>query len=117
MCGARGGKPSLTPDDIAVTICQSCSAITREADKPAAELSVFEVLDADADFLWPNLRGETLTLQICGPEDLQRRMEEQALQIQTARAVGYCNACVRGLRQGGARAEHLMALILGTDAR
>lgn len=181
----RVGIQSLTPQDTAVTICQSCSAIVREASIHEAEISVFEILDADAYFPWPNLQGERMTLQdcwrarekdslhaavrsimkkmnleivelelnrrntpfdgtfrmnpmreanlriapeyygprmdgqleLCSPEEQQRRMETHARQIQTGRVACYCNACCRGLLQGGANAVHLMDLIMGLPAK
>lgn len=37
-------------------------------------------------------------------------MREHAAQYTTQRAAGYCNACVAGMKMGGADAYHLMEL-------
>lgn len=59
------GHKSLTDQDTAVTVCQSCSAIVRENVPQANEISVFEILDSDKDFPWPDLKGERITIQDC----------------------------------------------------
>lgn len=178
----RAGVKKLSPDETAVTICQSCSAIVREAGAPAQEISVFELLDADNEFPWPDLGGEAITLQdcwrarekdalheaarrilhkmnakvvelpenrrnvqydgtfrmmpmreanlkiapkfyganmeghmtLCPPEEQQERLKAQAEMIATDRVACVCNLCLAGLTQGGAKAVHLMDLVMGT---
>lgn len=55
----------MTAADTAVTACMSCFAIVRETGKQATEMSLWEYLAADAEFPWPDLQGESITLQDC----------------------------------------------------
>ena len=43
-------------------------------------------------------------------EEQPQRMKDWVAQYTTDRAVGYCNACVSGMKLGGANALHLMEL-------
>lgn len=61
----RPGHKSLTDEDTAVTICQSCSAIIRENVPESKEISLWEILDKDKDFPWPDFKGEKITIQDC----------------------------------------------------
>ena len=45
------------------------------------------------------------------PEEQQRRMREWVKQYETDRVVTYCNACLRGVKMGGANGVHLGALL------
>lgn len=178
----RPGLKKLNNEEVAVTICQSCSIIVRENRSNHKEISVFEILDADENFPWPDLKGERITIQDCwrakGKESLykavrsimkkmnieivelednydktefcgtfrynemleknkkiapkffvdymkdnlelhdeegqQRLMEENVKKYTTDRVICYCNACLRGIIQGGGNGIHLMDLIMGT---
>ena len=177
----RPGHKKLEEGDTAVTICQSCSIICRENAPFSNEVSVWEILDSDKNFNWPDLKGERITIQDCwrakGKENLykavrsimkkmnieiveleenydntefcgvfrynemlptnkkiapnffvdymannielhsteeqQELMEVHCRKYTTDRVVCYCNACLRGVIQGGAKGVHLMDLILG----
>lgn len=60
----RPGHKKLSGEDIALTICQSCSAIIGENTK-TEEISIFQFLNKDDHFPWPDYHGEEITLQDC----------------------------------------------------
>lgn len=177
----RPGHKELAADDTAITICQSCSIICRENVPQAKEISIWEVMDKDQEFKWPDLKGERITIQDCwrakGKEELykavrsimrkmnieivelednydktefcgvfrynemipankkiapkffvdymedkldihneeqqQKLMEDNCKKYTTDRVICYCNACLRGVLQGGGNGIHLMDLIMG----
>ena len=182
----RPGHKTLEEGDIAVTNCQSCSAIIRENVPNVNEINIFQLLVNDEQFPWPDLGGESMTiqdcwrarnkpavheavraamrkmnlnivelaqnredtpycgvfrynpmnpanlkiapnyfgpgmegqLQLCPPEEQQKRLEEHARQYTTARVAVYCNACLVGLNKAepatGVHGVHLLDLALGT---
>ena len=61
----------------------------------------------------PNYFGEIREkyAQPLPEEEQQARMREWAQQYTTERVAAYCNACLRGIRMGGARGVHLMELM------
>lgn len=60
----REAHTSMTADDTAVTVCNTCAAICSE-DSSAHVVSLWEILDADPDFPLPDFHGEAMTLQDC----------------------------------------------------
>lgn len=52
-------------------------------------------------------------LELLSPEEREQRIREHCAHITTARAVCYCNSCLRGLRQGGVNGVHLLELLFG----
>lgn len=77
----RPGHKTLTNEDTAVTVCQSCSAIINENVPQAKEISLFEILDADEDFPWPDLKGEKITLQDCWRARDKREVQDAVRSI------------------------------------
>lgn len=77
----RPGNKALTDQDTAVTICQSCAAIIRENVPKVNEISVWEILDDDKDFPWPDLKGEKITLQDCWRARDKRSLQEAVRSI------------------------------------
>ena len=61
----RPMQKKMTKGDTALTICRSCAAITREASPEVTERNVFSYLLEDPDFVWPDHKGEAITLQDC----------------------------------------------------
>lgn len=60
----RPGHKKLSEEDIPLTVCQSCSAIIRE-NTEREDVSIFQFLDKDQHFPWPDYHGEEITLQDC----------------------------------------------------
>lgn len=61
----RPEQKRLTAEDVAVTVCMSCAAITREASPQTTEISIWEHLLKDESFPWPDYHGERMTIQDC----------------------------------------------------
>ncbi len=51
--------------DRVLTNCTSCAIITDEVSPQAEELSIYEYLLEDEDFVWPDYHGEKITVQDC----------------------------------------------------
>lgn len=60
----RETHKSMTEDDIAVCVCNTCAAICSE-DSMAQVKSLWEILMDDDAFPFPNLHHESMTLQDC----------------------------------------------------
>lgn len=73
----RPNHLTMTAEDTAVTICNTCSAICEE-DSPAQVTSIWEVIDRDPDFPFPDYHGEVMTLQDCW-RCHDRRAEQEAV--------------------------------------
>ncbi len=56
---------TLEKDDTAVFICPTCSAFMQEYTPDNRFLSVWEVLENDESFPWPDYGGEKITVQDC----------------------------------------------------
>ncbi len=63
--------------DEMITICHTCAAITEE-NSEARQRSVWEVIDEDPDFVFPDHSGETVTIQDC-VLSYDRRAEQDAV--------------------------------------
>ena len=62
-CGPNHGN--LTEKDTAVYICCTCGAFLEEDAPQVKSVSVWEILQDDADFPWPDYHGEKMTVQDC----------------------------------------------------
>lgn len=176
----RPTQKTLAAGDTVLSICLTCSAITREVSPQVGEMSFWDYLLHDPDFPWPDFGGERMTVQDCWrarhkpalqkavracmarmhlepveleenfektqfdgvwrfsdapirrnigiapvyfsevqehgitplpPEEQQARMTAWAKQYTTPRVLTYCNACLQGVRMGGADGVHLMELL------
>lgn len=52
-------------DDIVITNCTSCSIIINEQYPTIKEISLYEYLLNDNNFIWPNYENEEITIQDC----------------------------------------------------
>uniref|UniRef100_UPI0040575044 hypothetical protein n=1 Tax=Agathobacter sp. TaxID=2021311 RepID=UPI0040575044 len=73
----RPSHSNLTKDDTAVCICNTCAAICSE-DSKAQVKSVWEILQDDDDFPFPDFHHELMTLQDCW-RCYDRRSEQEAV--------------------------------------
>lgn len=73
----RPAHALMTEDDTAYCVCNTCSAICSE-DSPATVKSIWELLQNDDDFPFPDLHHETMTLQDCW-RCYDRREEQDAV--------------------------------------
>lgn len=66
ICGCCRVSQKLFKDgDRVLTNCTSCAIITDEASPQAQEISLYEYLLEDEDFVWPDYHGEEITVQDC----------------------------------------------------
>lgn len=61
----RVGRTSLTPDDTAYAVCHTCSVILRESSGVGQVDFVWQIIDDDDRFEYPDLRGVELAVQDC----------------------------------------------------
>lgn len=61
----RPGHKSLTAEDTAVTICETCSIIIRENCPDVKCISFSELMDSMSYFPFPDYHGEEITVQDC----------------------------------------------------
>ena len=57
--------PKPAPDDTAVVVCNSCAAICEESSKAGKVSSVWELVDDDPDFQFPDYGRMKVTMQDC----------------------------------------------------
>ncbi len=62
-CRVTDGLPQA--GDTIVTVCMSCMRMLDEVRPEIPQISLFEFLLTRPDFPWPELKGETFTLQDC----------------------------------------------------
>ena len=60
----RPNHTKLTPDDLAVIVCNNCALIIEENTDAEFEF-LWEVIDQDPDFPFPDYQGEKMTVQDC----------------------------------------------------
>ena len=61
----RKEQAAMQPEDVVISICLTCSAITREVSPQVTEMSFWEYVLTDPAFPWPDFHGERITLQDC----------------------------------------------------
>lgn len=61
----REDRVLLGPDDTALCICNACMAFCEESSDAGTLISVWEVIDADPGFDFPDHSGESYVLQDC----------------------------------------------------
>ncbi len=61
----RTTQKSLTEEHTVLSMCFTCSAITREVSPQSREMSIWEYLLRDEDFPWPDHEGESMVIQDC----------------------------------------------------
>lgn len=71
----RPGHKKLSEEETALTICQSCSTIIRE-NTGREDVSIFQFLDKDPNFPWPDYHGEEITLQDCWRAEGKHELHE-----------------------------------------
>lgn len=86
---------SLSSKDTAVYICPTCRAVLQECAPQAELISIWELLDGDDRFPWPDYAGRSVTVQDCwrtydnrpmqdAVRSVLRRMNIQAVELEKA---------------------------------
>ncbi|MCL1992787.1 MAG: hypothetical protein FWG66_07555 [Spirochaetes bacterium] len=61
----RNEHKKLSPDDAAIVLCNTCFAFCEESSSVGKIVSVWEIVDSDFNFSFPNYNGEKITVQDC----------------------------------------------------
>lgn len=65
----------LVPHDTAIVVCNNCAAIIEENTK-ANIMSIYEIIDDDHEFTFPDYHGEKITIQDCWIAYEKRKVQE-----------------------------------------
>ncbi len=71
----RVNHKKLTADDTAIVVCNNCAAIIEENTGAAIE-SLWQVIDQDPEFVFPDYHGEEMTVQDCWVSFEKRHFQE-----------------------------------------
>lgn len=75
------GLDTLREEDIAVYTCPTCSAFIQEYTPKNRSLSIWEILENDDAFPWPDYSGDTVTVQDCWRSFDNRPMQDAVRHI------------------------------------
>lgn len=77
----RKNYQRLTMQDTAVVICNNCAAIMEENATVGKIEFVWEIIDADPGFAFPDYRGEDITIQDCWRAHDKRNVQDAVRSI------------------------------------
>ncbi len=72
----RVNHPKLTQADTAIVICNNCATIIGESGDANNIEFVWELIDQDPDFAFPDYHGEKMTLQDCWLANDKRQVQD-----------------------------------------
>lgn len=61
----RANHTNLTPNDTALVVCNNCAAILEESSESKNIKFIYELIDKDETFEFPDYHGETMAIQDC----------------------------------------------------
>lgn len=73
----------LTAQDRAVYICPTCAAIIQESAPQAQIISIWEFLQSDDNFPWPDFENEKICLQDCWRQSDNKSLHQAVRQVLT----------------------------------
>ena len=73
-CKVFCGKAN--PEDTAVVVCNNCAAIMEESSPVSSIEFIWEIIDQDPDFVFPDYRGERMTIQDCWRAYEKRKVQD-----------------------------------------
>lgn len=71
----RPNHKKLTSADTAIIVCNNCAAIIEENTKATIQF-LWQVIDEDSNFLFPNYHGEEMTIQDCWVSFEKRHVQD-----------------------------------------
>lgn len=77
--GCCRGEGLIQAGDKLVTVCLSCTAILKERFPSCSVITLYDLLERDCEFLWPDARGQAVTLQDCARADDRLRHQVRGL--------------------------------------
>ncbi len=90
----------LQPGDTVVYICHNCEAIVKESHPEVNLVSIWELIDQDPEFVFPDYRGKEVLLQDCW-----RTNDCPGEQAAVRSLMGKAHLSVRELPRHGAEAD------------
>jgi hypothetical protein len=72
----RAGYQKLTVQDTAIVVCNNCAAIMEESSQAGKIEFVWELIDNDADFPFPDYHSERITIQDCWIAFEKRQLQD-----------------------------------------
>lgn len=76
----RVNHPTLEEGDTAVVLCHNCAAIIEENTKAQLKY-LWEIVDEDPDFVFPDYHGEKMTVQDCFVAYDRREMQDSVRSV------------------------------------
>jgi Fe-S oxidoreductase len=61
----RNDHRKLSPEDTAIVICNTCFSVLERISNAGEIISIWEIIDSDFKFFFPNYNGEKITVQDC----------------------------------------------------
>lgn len=77
-CCRREGLKFQSGDTL-VTVCLSCTAILRERFPSCSVITLYDLLEQDCEFCWPDARQQAITVQDCARADASLRRQVRGL--------------------------------------
>ncbi len=72
----RVNHQKRTPDDTALVVCNNCAAILEESSNAGKIEFVWELIDQDENFPFPDYHGEQMTVQDCWIAVEKRKVQD-----------------------------------------
>ncbi|MDD2956082.1 MAG: hypothetical protein PHD67_07190 [Oscillospiraceae bacterium] len=72
----RAGFSGLGPEDRAIVLCPTCASIVEESSRAGGVDFLWEVIDRDEGFPFPDYHGQAMTVQDCWTARERREVQE-----------------------------------------
>lgn len=70
---------AIQNNDLLIIVCLSCQAILKERFPACSVVTIYDLLQQDADFHWPDAQGQAITIQDCARADTHLRTQVRKL--------------------------------------
>ena len=75
----RSERLKFQSGDTLITVCLSCTAILKERFPSCSVITLYDLLEQDCEFHWPDAQGQVITLQDCARADARLRRQVRSL--------------------------------------
>ena len=115
----RPNHKKLTADDTAIVVCNNCAAIIEENTDAAIDF-LWQIIDRDPDFPFPDYHGEEMTIQDCwiafekrdvqnAVRSLLRKMNIRIVELEEN--YEKTKFCMDAINMGGKKGVHLLEML------
>jgi len=70
---------AIQNNDLLIIVCLSCQAILKERFPACSVVTIYDLLQQDADFHWPDAQGQAITIQDCARADTHLRTQVRSI--------------------------------------